>query len=290
VIRRRRAVVLLVGVLFIAVGVATELGGGSGHAQAAHAGPTKRALRSLAAGVSFDQLTRTTQREARAIENVRRRVPFVSAGGRRHRLVALTFDDGPGPYTGRVVRALRRLGVRATFFQVGQMIAAFPGVARRVRRHFPVGDHTLSHPQMAMLAEPVQRNEIVADAERLRAVGAGRPLLFRPPYASFDLRTLEVVRQQGMLMVLWNVDSADWTRPGTRQIVRNVVSRVRPGAVVLMHDAGGDRRQTVAALPAIVHRLRRRGYRFVTVPRMLLEAPPRSAQRLPRGAQFARRH
>jgi peptidoglycan/xylan/chitin deacetylase (PgdA/CDA1 family) len=224
-------------------------------------------------------------RERRAIRRVWRARPFVSAGGRHRRQVALTFDDGPGPYTHRLVRILRRKRVPATFFQVGEMIPEFRGAAREVRRHFPVGDHTLSHPQMGHLRRRAQRWQVLAGAARLRAAGARRrPLMFRPPYASFDRDTFRVLRRQRMLMVLWNVDSEDYTRPGTRQIVRNVVSRVRPGSIVLMHDAGGDRSQTIAALPAIANRLRRRGYRFVTVPRMLLTAPPTRRQRLPRGA------
>ena len=87
-----------------------------------------------------------------------------------------------------------------------------------------------------------------------------------------------------MLTVLWDVDSADYTLPGTAQIVRNVVSRVRPGSIVLMHDGGGPRSQTVAAVPHIVRALRRRGYRFVTVPQMMRVAPPRAHQKLPPGA------
>jgi peptidoglycan/xylan/chitin deacetylase (PgdA/CDA1 family) len=224
-------------------------------------------------------------RERGAVERVMQRMPYVSAGSRRGRRVALTFDDGPGPFTGRLVGVLRAHHVPATFFQVGQMIAEFRGAGRDVERHFPVGDHTLSHPQMSRLTWRAQRFQVLAAAARLRGVeGAGHPLLFRPPYASFDERTLEVLHRERMLMVLWDVDSQDYTRPGVRQIVRNVVSEVRPGSIVLMHDAGGDRSQTVAALPRIVRKLRRRGYTFVTVPRMMLKSPPPRRQKLPPGA------
>jgi peptidoglycan/xylan/chitin deacetylase (PgdA/CDA1 family) len=222
--------------------------------------------------------------EDRAISRVMGYAPFVSSGGRRGRLVALTFDDGPGPYTARIVRVLRRLHVPATFFQVGQMMTAFPAQARAVERRFVVGDHSLSHPPFASLSPRRQSVELVAQAARMQAYGGRFPRLFRPPYASFDDATVRVVRRFRMLMVLWSVDSEDYTRPGTRAIVRNVVSRVGPGAIVLMHDAGGPRDQTVRALPAIVRRLRARGYRFVTVPRMMLLAPPRrGGQRVPRG-------
>jgi peptidoglycan/xylan/chitin deacetylase (PgdA/CDA1 family) len=82
------------------------------------------------------------------------------------------------------------------------------------------------------------------------------------------------MRVERKLMVLWDVDSRDWTRPGVGRIVSNVVRRVRPGSIVLLHDGGGVRWQTVAALPLIVRQLRARGYRFVTVPRMMRVAPP----------------
>jgi peptidoglycan/xylan/chitin deacetylase (PgdA/CDA1 family) len=84
-----------------------------------------------------------------------------------------------------------------------------------------------------------------------------------------------------MLSVLWSVDSEDYTQPGVEAIVRNVVDAVRPGSIVLMHDGGGERSQTVAALPRIVRELRRRDYRFVSVPHLLLESPPPQDQQLP---------
>jgi peptidoglycan/xylan/chitin deacetylase (PgdA/CDA1 family) len=224
-------------------------------------------------------------RERQAVERVMAYTPYVAFGGRGKRQVALTFDDGPGPYTWQVVRVLRRMHVPATFFQVGRMIATFPRAAREVERSFPVGDHTFTHPMMSRLPQPAQRREVLAQAARLRAVeGAHFPVLFRPPYALFDRRTFRVLRGERMLMVLWDVDSVDWSRPGWQAIVGNVVSRTRPGSIVLMHDAGGDRSQTVAALPVIVRKLRARGFRFVTVPQMMLTAPPARGQRLPRGA------
>jgi peptidoglycan/xylan/chitin deacetylase (PgdA/CDA1 family) len=191
----------------------------------------------------------------------------VSHGSRRRRVVALTFDDGPGPFTWRVVRELQRMHVSATFFQVGSQVAAYPWAAHLVQQSFAVGDHTYSHPNLRRLRWAAQLREV-------RWGPAARGALFRPPYESFDRRTLGALRRERMLMVLWDVDSRDWTRPGVGRIVRNVVSRVRPGSIVLLHDGGGLRWQTVAALPLIVRQLRARGYRFVTVPRMMRVAPP----------------
>jgi peptidoglycan/xylan/chitin deacetylase (PgdA/CDA1 family) len=284
-IARHRWVALLVVVAFVLAGAAADLTGhNAGYGFLAAHNPSARGLRALAPRV-VSTPRRVAGPEERAVNRVRMRTPFVSSGGRRGRFVALTFDDGPGPDTWRVLRVLRRMHVHATFFQVGQMMSAWPRAARNVRRRgFPVGDHTLTHPPMASLTRREQSFEVLEQAARMQVYGDRFPRLFRPPYASFDRSTLAVVRRWRMLMVMWSVDSQDYKRPGVRFIVRNVVSRVRPGAIVLMHDAGGPRGQTVRALPFIVRRLRARGYRFVTVPRMMLDAPPGRRQKLPRGA------
>jgi peptidoglycan/xylan/chitin deacetylase (PgdA/CDA1 family) len=142
-------------------------------------------------------------------------------------------------------------------------VVRYPWAARQVARSFAVGDHTWDHVAMGRLPWAQQ-----LDQTRTRAS------LFRPPYESYDRQTLGVMRLEGKLVVLWDVDSRDWTRPGVRRIVSNVVPRVRPGSIVLLHDGGGVRWQTVAALPSIVRALRARGYRFVTVPQMMRVAPP----------------
>jgi peptidoglycan-N-acetylglucosamine deacetylase len=198
------------------------------------------------------------------VERVRAYAPVVAFGARhRGRVVALTFDDGPGPWTWRVVQELRRLRVPATFFEVGQEVVSHPWIARQVARSYPVGDHTWAHVPMGRLRWAQQLDQTRA-----------RTSLFRPPYESYDRQTLGVMRVEKKLTVLWDVDSRDWTRPGVRRIVSNVVPRVRPGSIVLMHDGGGVRWQTVAALPVIVQQLRSRGFRFVTVPQMMRVAPP----------------
>jgi peptidoglycan/xylan/chitin deacetylase (PgdA/CDA1 family) len=99
-------------------------------------------------------------------------------------------------------------------------------------------------------------------------------VLFRPPYDYYNSTTLRILKRLGMLMTLWSVDTRDWTRPGTAAIIRSALSAARPGAIILMHDGGGDRSQTVAALPAIINGLRRRHYGFVTIPQLLRVDPP----------------
>lgn len=209
------------------------------------------------------------------------RLPFVARAGRAHREVALTFDDGPGPLSGRFVRELGRLHAGATFFEVGQQVTALPAVARYVHRRFPVGDHTVSHARLDGASLRIQRREIDGARRRMHDVEGARPRLFRPPYGAFDATTSHVTRRAGMVNVIWTVDSRDYTRPGTPAIVSRVLRAARPGVIVLMHDGGGPREQTLAALPAIVHGLRRRGLRPVSLLRLLRDSPPPRHQRLP---------
>jgi len=127
----------------------------------------------------------------------------------------------------------------------------------------------VNHPALAPMPAAGQRREIRGNARRLTGLGAPWPRLFRPPYGSYDHTTVAIARSLGMLVVLWTVDTEDYLRPGRKKIAAKAVSGARPGAIILMHDGGGDRSQTVAALPAIVRRLRQRGYRLVTVPQLL---------------------
>lgn len=208
--------------------------------------------------------------------------PFVTAGGRERRVVALTFDDGPGPYTPRVLGVLRRAHAAATFFEIGFMIDYFHGATVAARRDgFAIGDHTETHPFMGRLPASLQRRELIAQAEHLRRYHAGFPRLFRPPYGSFDATTFALLHRLRMLMVLWTVDTGDYTRPGVQAIVDRALSGARPGAIILLHDAGGNRTETIAALPRIIRGLRACGYRLVTVPQMMLDDPPPHHQRLP---------
>jgi peptidoglycan-N-acetylglucosamine deacetylase len=200
---------------------------------------------------------------------------FVRAGSARARELALTFDDGPGPYTPALLSVLEQQHVRATFFAIGKMERYFSSSSERALRDGDViGDHTETHPQMARLSPREQREQLLEAAARIELVGGPRPTLFRPPYGSFNATTLRELRAAGMLMVLWSVDTQDYLQPGVPAIVQRVLTNAQPGAIVLMHDGGGDRSQTIAALPLIIHGLRARGYRLVTVPELLRDAPP----------------
>jgi peptidoglycan/xylan/chitin deacetylase (PgdA/CDA1 family) len=136
-----------------------------------------------------------------------------------------------------------------------------------------IGNHTIGHPPMATLSADRQRIEIEGQERTLQRLIGYRPLFFRPPYRSYSLVTSREVAEAGLVGVLWSVDSRDYTRPGVRAIVRNALT-VQPGGVILMHDFGGDRRQTLAALPKIVRRLRKRGLEPVTLDELYRAASP----------------
>lgn len=190
-------------------------------------------------------------------------------GSRSRRLVALTFDDGPWPSTRAVLRVLRRTNVRATFFVLGSLIRDRPRTVAQIRAAgHALGNHTWGHPDLTALSGRAVADQLDGTDAAIRRSGPG-PCLFRAPYGLTDRRVLRMVRNRGMVTVGWDVDSRDYTRPGARQIVRTVLGSVRPGSIVLMHDGGGDRVQTVAALPKIIRVLRRRNYRLVTVPDLL---------------------
>jgi peptidoglycan/xylan/chitin deacetylase (PgdA/CDA1 family) len=208
---------------------------------------------------------------------------FVARGGGEKREVALTFDDGPGPYTANVLIALNRLHVKATFFVIGQQERRFhAALIAEDRRGHVIGDHTQTHPHLGSLAGVDQYRELLLPAEQLMTYGLSRPLLFRPPYGSYDEATFTQLKRLGMLMVLWTVDSQDYRRPGVQQIVDRVVGGARPGAIMLLHDGGGDRSQTVDAIPRIVGRLRAKHYHLVTLPRLLADDPPPDGRRPPK--------
>lgn len=279
--RRRRvlpllALALVLGGLVAAVVLAAKGGTSSPRAALpARPAPVRHGRRPHAR-------TAVSARETRAVRRVRKRMPFVTGGSGRVREIALTFDDGPGPYTGGVVSALRRLHTPATFFAVGQMLNYFHGGAiSEVRGFFPVGNHTENHPLMAQLAAAAQKKQITDDTKTLARYHVPMAELYRPPYRSFNAATLKVLRRLKLLMVLWTVDSEDYRQPGVGAIVRNVMAGARPGAIVLMHDGGGARGQTIQALPFIIRNLRRKGFKLVTVPRLMRDDPPVRRQRLP---------
>jgi len=217
-----------------------------------------------------------------AVSAVLAYTPFVKKAGAHGREIALTFDDGPGPYTPQILDVLERFRVHATFFEVGKMLKYFSAsTARELRDGDVIGDHTETHPALALLSAHDQREQLFEQIARVELLGGPRPLLFRPPYGSYDATTMRELRSLHLLMVLWSVDTNDYQQPGVQVIVERALTGAYPGAIILMHDAGGTRTQTIAALPTIIRDLRARGFRLVTVPQLLEDDPPPAGQPLP---------
>jgi peptidoglycan/xylan/chitin deacetylase (PgdA/CDA1 family) len=196
-------------------------------------------------------------------------------GGSQRRVVALTFDDGPGVYTHLAVRKLRENHLHATFFLVGKEIRAWP---RQVGPEKPLaafGDHTMTHPFLPALPWPTMVTEI-ARAKALIEQATGEPvLLFRPPYEGRSPIIDAEARRLGMVEVLWNVDSGDSLGADYAGIERNVTAGLKPGSIILMHE---NRGQTIRALPVIFKALRRDHLQAVTVPQLIAEDPPSRRQ------------
>ncbi|MFE2110574.1 polysaccharide deacetylase family protein [Kitasatospora sp. NPDC059463] len=205
----------------------------------------------------------------------------LTGGAEAGPLVALTFDDGPHPeFTPQVLDVLRRHDAPAAFFCIGLNVLAHPEVVRRIAdAGQTLGNHTWSHAYLPDLGPVGLARQLGHTREAIaEACGDDRPVRWlRPPYGGRSPELLRAVDASGLITVLWDVDAKDWSRPGPDVIAERVLSQVRPGSVILMHDAGDDRSQTVAALPAVITGLRDRGYRLVSLDELLAAVHPAAA-------------
>jgi peptidoglycan-N-acetylglucosamine deacetylase len=217
-------------------------------------------LAKVAAAVPLDRV-RVTTTDARGIQ-------VVKARG----LVALTFDDGPDPrWTPQVLAILRAYGVPGTFFAIGMNAEAHPDLIRQeIASGNVVANHTYSHLDLTQIPQWRAFLEIRADNWVIQGITGREPVLFRSPYGAQELTDAQSAAHQdiaaslGMQPVGWNVDPEDWARPGVDKIVAAATSSAAMDQIILLHDGGGDRSQTIAALPRIIETLRAKGYRFVT--------------------------
>jgi peptidoglycan/xylan/chitin deacetylase (PgdA/CDA1 family) len=197
------------------------------------------------------------------------RTGYFTNAPRRRRTVALTFDDGPGRYTSSVLAVLKREHVPATFFVIGRQVGPNAALVRReVAAGHVVGDHTWDHANVAGGGGFAAR-EIASTRRAIRRATGFEPCLFRAPEGVVSGALIRGARAQSLATIGWDVDPADWAKPGADAIYSRIVASARPGSIVVMHDGGGRRDQTVAALPRVIATLRARGYGFATVPDLL---------------------
>jgi cellulose synthase/poly-beta-1,6-N-acetylglucosamine synthase-like glycosyltransferase/peptidoglycan/xylan/chitin deacetylase (PgdA/CDA1 family) len=197
------------------------------------------------------------------------------------RRVALTFDDGPDPrWTPEIAATLKRLDVPATFFEVGEHVVQNPGVVKDLRDDgFGLGNHTFSHADLTSAGD-LRSLQISLTESAISGAAGVRPRFIRPPYSatpdavdSQQERVYAGIARDGYVIALANYDAEDWRRPGVDEIVRNATPPGDRGGVILMHDGGGDRSETVAALQRLVPELRGRGFKFVGLDTLLGTGP-----------------
>ncbi|MGW1010292.1 polysaccharide deacetylase family protein [Streptomyces termitum] len=201
-----------------------------------------------------------------ALPPVRTR-PFLSLAD-VGRAMVLTFDDGPDPrYTPAILDTLRQYDCRAVFFVCGEMATDNRDLLRRMADEgHVVGNHTWTHPLVPKLPPSRIRTELGSTSEVVEKVLGEAPRWYRAPYGAWNRHSFEIGAELGMEPLAWTVDTLDWTEPGADTIVRRVLAGAGPGVVVLSHDAGGNRSQSVAALRRYLPALLDEGY-TLTLPR-----------------------
>lgn len=188
----------------------------------------------------------------------------VSGGGKK--VVALTFDDGPWPgQTAKILDILKAEKVPATFFPIGLRVKREPGLAKRiVAEGHALGNHTYRHIDLTGTKPDILRREIRGTNDMVRWTTGVQPKWFRPPMGQVDGPAYKEIAAAGLKPVLWTIDPQDWRKGAEAgRIAKSVIAAAKPGSVILLHDGGGDRAQTIKALPWIIHELKKKGYEFV---------------------------
>ncbi len=256
---------MLLGAVALAL-VALLAGCGSSRAGL---GPAAQIRSPLALIASAGSSTKPPGTPLYRIVGCRSRGSVVYTHGPHRYEVAIGFDDGPYPDTPAFVRMLSANHAAATFFMIGEQVTGGyrETMLRELREGDVLGDHTFTHPDLVQSREV--RNQLQRTIAVIRAQTGYTPCVFRPPYGDVNASVVQTARSLGLATVTWDVDPSDYTLPGTSTIVRRVLSQVQPGSIIISHDGGGPRGQTLAAYPQIISALRRRGFGIVTIPQLL---------------------
>jgi len=198
----------------------------------------------------------------------------VGKGKTNGKMVALTFDDGPSKiYTPQVLTVLKKYNLKATFFMCGEQVNYYPELVKQVSSEgHEIANHSFSHPNLfknkskrgAALAVEVDRTDKLI--EKLVMI---KPAYFRAPYNYHDAETVKAINDLGLIYVSWTFGLLDWEKPAPEKMVNMFNKNLIPGSIVLLHDGGGNRTNTVAALPGIIESAQKKGYRFVTLGELL---------------------
>ena len=190
--------------------------------------------------------------------------------GPKDKLIALTYDDGPWPgYTAQILEILKKNNIKATFFVVGQVLQSYPDLGKRiVTEGHIIANHTWNHPYHFFNKEAAAV-EIDRTADLIYKTTGTKTTLFRPPGGILHNGLADYAKSKDYAVIMWSADSIDYALPPPATLVARVVRQATPGGIVLLHDGGGPRKNTVAALPSMIRKLRDKGYRFVTIPELL---------------------
>ncbi|GIP36966.1 hypothetical protein J31TS4_02460 [Paenibacillus sp. J31TS4] len=199
---------------------------------------------------------------------------FLLSGSPDKRQVALTFDDAPDVrFTPLILDELKKAGVKATFFVVGNRAQAHPELVRRMKEEgHAVGNHSLTHANLPKKSDEKFHEEILKTDEIIRGLTGYTPFLVRPPYGNISEEQIKWLASQRKKIINWNVDSLDWKNLNAEQVEANILGHAGPGSIVLQHAGGGvgeDLTGTVEALPGVIAKLREEGLELVTVPELL---------------------
>ena len=282
-VARRRMLVVAAGVVM--TGIGSLIGCDSGSQPAAAPGSTRHATFTATAAAASQAATpepvrapasgepphrpghppahpRAARKAALTGESAPRQPVFYLDDGPK--VIALTIDDGPSPgYTPQVLRVLEKYGVLATFSMVGENVSYYPAIAREVAAAgHTIINHTWDHARLTALSPSRQQAEIARATDAIHAATGVHPRMFRAPYGAWSREALKYCASERLLPLDWSVDPRDWARPGVSEIIATIMRTTRSGSIILEHDGGGDRSQTVAALQTVIPRLLDEGYRF----------------------------
>jgi peptidoglycan/xylan/chitin deacetylase (PgdA/CDA1 family) len=194
--------------------------------------------------------------------------------------IAMTFDDGPHPtQTPRLLEMLKQRGIKATFFCVGQCVAEYPELAKRIiEEGHEIANHSWSHPQLSTMNESSVRDQIERTHLAIKQATGIEPKLFRPPYGAFTLRQRNWANAVwGYQIILWDVDTLDWKHHNPARTEAIALAESRPGSIILQHDI---HKTTIDAMPATLDALAAKGFKFVTVSELIAmdkPAPPKAS-------------
>jgi peptidoglycan/xylan/chitin deacetylase (PgdA/CDA1 family) len=185
------------------------------------------------------------------------------------KVLYLSFDDGPhGTWTPQIIEVLQQNNAKATFFQIGQQVAPLGEIVKQqLADVMDIGNHTWNHSSLAGMSQADFNSQVQRTHDAQAPLGAYKgapPHCLRPPYGATDANTRPWAEQLGYRVVLWTIDPQDWALPGTQQIINHILTHAQPGAIVLSHDGGGNRQQTLDAYRVVLPQLAAQGYRFAS--------------------------